>query len=143
VELPTNQPPCSASTQQIYAVVLEIRDSRRAVDTGWAFFQDPFVVEDAFGRKFPMPSDFDFYMMEQYIRHRFREGAGSQDVALGNYELLRSKQRSSIITTTSQLLPGTAIVMVIIVERNTENSCPMGRCNSTQSIPCPSGGFTW
>ena len=143
MELSTNQPPYSASTQQIYAVVLEIRDSRRAVDTRWAFFQDPFVVEDAFGRKFPIPSDFNLYLMDQYIRHRFKEGHGSQDVALGNYELLRSKQRSSIITPFSQLLPGTAIVMVVIVRADKEKLCPMPRCTSVQALPCPGGGFTW
>jgi len=143
IELITNSLSCSASTQQIYAVVLEIRDSGRAVNTGWAYFQEPFAIEDAFGYRFPIPSEFDFDLLEHCIRHRFKEGAASQDVARGNYELLRSKERSSIITTTSQLLPGTSIVMVVIVRADKEKPCPMPWCTSVRAIPCLRGGFTW
>ncbi|KAH6860841.1 hypothetical protein BKA58DRAFT_448594 [Alternaria rosae] len=68
-----------ASTQQIFAVVLEIRDSNKVMDTGWTYFQDPFVVEDAFGRKFPVPSEFDYDMLDTIDRRKFQTGVGSQD----------------------------------------------------------------
>jgi hypothetical protein len=114
------------------------------LDARWTYFQDPFIVEDALGRKFPVASEFDYDMLDTIVRRRFKEGAGSRDVALGNYELCKSKLRSATITATSRLVPGTAIIMVVIVQARPSNtSCPMPRCSSVQADPCPRGGFTW
>jgi hypothetical protein len=57
-------------------------------------------VEDARGFKFPVPSEFDYDMLDNIIRHRFKEGAGSRDVVLGNYEFCKTNMRSATITGT-------------------------------------------
>ena len=143
MELSTNLPPCSASTQQIYAVVLEIRDSGRAVNTGWTYFQDPFVVEDAFGHKFPVPSEFDYHMLDTIVRRKFQTGFGAEDVAQGNYEYCKANMRSAVITATSQLVPGTAVVMVLLIDARSDKPCPMPLCDSVGANSYPSGGFVW
>ena len=143
MELSTNQPPCSASTQQIYAIVLEIRDSNRAVHTGWTYFQDPFVVEDAFGHKFPVPSEFDYGMLDTIVQRRFQTGFGAEDVTQGNYEYCKANMRSAAIRSTSRLAPGIAIVMVMLVNARSDRPCPMPLCDSERANPHPSGGLVW
>lgn len=134
----------SVSTQQIYTVVLEIRDSVSIVDARWTHFQAPYTVEDALGYKFPVPSEYDFTTLEGLIQIRFRQGPGALEVSEGSYELLKSSKRSENITATSRLLPGTAITMAIIIDADTSGrACPMPRCQSLQASICPGGGFTW
>ncbi|KAF2631904.1 hypothetical protein BU25DRAFT_474950 [Macroventuria anomochaeta] len=71
------------STQQIYRVVLEIRDLLTVVDTRWTHFQAPLVVEDVLGYKFPVPSEYDFDLLDTIIRQRFRSGIASKDIIAG------------------------------------------------------------
>jgi hypothetical protein len=120
---------CSVTTQQIYTVVYDIRHSMIiTADTRWSFFQAPFVVEDARGFKFPVPSEFDYDMLDNIVRHRFKEGAGSRDVVLGNYEFCKANMRSATIAAISRLAPGTAITMAVILSPATPAirlvSCP-------------------
>jgi hypothetical protein len=133
------------TAQQTYTVVIEIRDAMTSVDTRWAYFQAPYVVEDARGFKFPVPSEYDYEMLDNIIRHRFKEGAGSQDVVLGNYEFCKTNMRSATITATSRLAPGTAITMAVIINstRVSATSCPMPNCKSHQAEHCPGGGLIW
>ncbi|KAH7077365.1 hypothetical protein FB567DRAFT_608462, partial [Paraphoma chrysanthemicola] len=132
------------STQQIYTVVLEIRNSLTTVDTRWTHFQAPLVVEDALGFKFPVPSEYDFNLLDSIIQTRFKQGAGSREVRSGRYELCKSKKRSETVTAASRLLPGTAITMAIIVDTSiNESMCPMPHCRSTEASICPGGGFIW
>ncbi|KAF2800861.1 hypothetical protein K505DRAFT_227706 [Melanomma pulvis-pyrius CBS 109.77] len=133
------------STQQIYTIVLEIRASVTIADTRWTHFQAPFSVEDALGFKFPIPSEYDYDMVETIIRRRFKEGTGSQDVIAGNYELCKAQKRSETITATSRLVPGTAIIMAVIVSiaESSDSSCPIPQCGSRTILSCPGGGHTW
>jgi hypothetical protein len=133
------------TTQQIYTVVYDIRDSMITADTRWSFFQAPYVVEDARGFKFPVPSEFDYDMLDSIVRHCFKEGAGSRDVVLGNYEFCKTNMRSATITATSRLAPGTAITMAVIIgsDKVSDTACPMPQCNSVRATQCPGGGFTW
>jgi len=105
----------SVSTQQIYTVVLEIRDSISMVDTRWTHFQAPYIVEDALGRKYPVPSEYDFAALDGLIHIWFRQGPGALEVSEGSYELLKSNRRSETVTAGSRLLPGTAITMAIVI----------------------------
>jgi hypothetical protein len=100
---------------------------------------------NARGFKFPVPSEFDYDMLDNIIRHRFKEGAGSRDVVLGNYEFCKTNMRSATITATSRLAPGTAITMAVIIssDKVSATSCPMPKCNSLQAEYCPGGGFIW
>ncbi|KAF1357596.1 hypothetical protein EJ07DRAFT_128187 [Lizonia empirigonia] len=133
------------STQQIYTVVLEIRNSLISVDTRWTHFQAPFTVEDALGFKFPVPSEYDFDLLDSIIQIRFKQGTGSKEVRSGKYELCKSKKRSETVTATSRLVPGTAITMAIIVDMPmiNQSTCPMPHCRSTRASTCPGGGYIW
>jgi hypothetical protein len=114
-------------------------------DTQWTHFQAPFVVEDAFSFKFPVPSEYDYGMMENIIHYRFSEGVGAKEVRAGNYELVSTNRRSEVITATSRLLPGAAVVMAIFViaQASVDASCQMPQCGSLQASNCPGGGFIW
>lgn len=50
----------SASTHQIYSVLLEIRSSVTRIDTAFTWFQEPVKFEDALGCVFPVPSEYSF-----------------------------------------------------------------------------------
>lgn len=84
------------STQQIYTVVLEIKDSLSLGNTSWTYFQAPLIVEDALGFKFPVPSEYDFELLDTIIKHRFLEGPGSSEVEAGNYELFNTKNSRQV-----------------------------------------------
>ena len=47
----------SVRTQQIYNVVLQVRDSLATLDTRWTHFQECIRVEDALGLPFAVPSE--------------------------------------------------------------------------------------
>ncbi|KAF2131475.1 hypothetical protein P153DRAFT_374341 [Dothidotthia symphoricarpi CBS 119687] len=140
------------TTQQIYTVVVQIRDSAMPVDTRWTHFQAPLVVEDALGYKFPVPSEYDFEMLVTIIQQRFKSGSGAREVRAGNYELCRTRRKSEVVTATSRLVPGTAITMAIIVaipsNRDTVclkiTKCPMPHCRSSEISQCQdTGGSVW
>jgi hypothetical protein len=102
-------------------------------------------VEDALGFKFPVPSEYDYDMLDNIIRHRFKEGAGSTEVVLGNYEFCKTNLRSATITPTSRLVPGTAITMAVIIRtvKTSDEACPMPKCPGLQATDCPGGGYVW
>ena len=123
--------------------MLDIQVSLGAVDIRMTYAQRPFFVEDALGFRYPVPSEFDYDMLDTIVKLRFRKGAGSEDVAIGNYEFLRADRRSLIITASSQLAPGTPIVMVVIAGISTRKPCPTFGCPSVEPRPYPDGGFIW
>ncbi|KAL1591739.1 hypothetical protein SLS60_011738 [Paraconiothyrium brasiliense] len=135
----------SVCTQQTYAVILEIKNSLAGPDIRWSFFQAPLVVEDALGYKFPVPSEYDFDLLDAVIKHKFRSGPGSLDVKAGNYEYFNTKDSNNVLSTTSRLLPGTAITMAVIVVRPilTDETCPVRGCDSAQVVESSAGGRTW
>ena len=139
----------SVSTQQIYTVVVEIRDATPGPDVRWTYFQQPLLIEDALGRKFPVPSEYHFDLLETVIKHKFQTGPGAKHVNAGNYELCKMHKWSDVITPKSRLLPGMAITMAIIMTVPTiymdrKERCPMPHCQSSAASPCPGGGgFVW
>jgi hypothetical protein len=133
------------TTQQTYAILLEIESSLPPVDARWAFFQDPLILEDALGFKFPVPSEYEFELLNTIIKHRFREGPRSDEVKEGEYELFMTKAPASVLSPGTRLLPGVAITMAIVIHQATASDevCPMPRCGSDQVIAMPGGGRTW
>ncbi|KAI4686315.1 hypothetical protein J4E81_008667 [Alternaria sp. BMP 2799] len=129
------------STEQVHTSIAEITRSLRDLDTGMTYLQKPFHVEDALGFTYAIPSELGYRMLYAYIRCRFAEGAGSRDVALGNYEFFRADRRSLTITSSSQLTPGTRIVMAVIVKANVKSVCARPGCASVEARPYPGGGF--
>ncbi|OCL06463.1 hypothetical protein AOQ84DRAFT_410939 [Glonium stellatum] len=133
---------------QTYAVVLEIRSSLIAApDARWSFFQAPLIVEDALGRKFPVPSEYNYELLNMIIKQKFRTGPGSLEIEAGNYEIFNTKNRRQPIRTDAALLPGTGITMAILVSAVTATSsdevCPMSRCQSNKTTIAPGGGRIW
>jgi hypothetical protein len=130
------------STQQIYTVVLDIKSSIGTVDTRFTFFQVPLLLEDALGFKFPVPSEWDYGMLENHIHYRFREGIGSQDVKAGNWELFKTKNSNDTILPHSRLLPGLEITMAIILSTPilSDERCPITKCQSDKTTVAPAGG---
>ena len=139
--------PTSISTQQIYAVVLEIRTSiNNTPDTRWSHFQDPIIVEDALGRKFPFPSEFSFSDLEAMLRHRFREGPGFREVSTGEFEILEGRNRTKVPSETTLLRPGSSLTMAIIISRSLwrwKNMCQMPNCRSKLLKDTARGGQEW
>jgi hypothetical protein len=126
-------------------VLLEIKSSISGVDTRWTFFQAPFVVEDAFGFRFPVPSEYDYALLNNIIQWRFQDRDSFAEVRAGNYELYKTQKSDEIITFNTFLTPGTSITMAIIVHRSIKDDecCPMPHCGSTTSLVIPSGGRKW
>jgi hypothetical protein len=135
----------SISNQQIYGILLEMKGSLGLGDTRWTYFQAPLIVEDALGFKFPVPSEYDFELLDRIVKHRFLEGPGSLEVEAGNYELFNTKNTNQIISANVRLLPGTRITMAVLVSRPEllDEKCPMPRCNSMRTTIAPSGGRFW
>ncbi len=129
----------------MHCVLLEIKSSLALPDTRWTFYQSPFVVEDALGLKFPVPSEYQYDLLDTIIKHRFMDGPGSLDVRAGNYELFSTKNSDHILSASVRLLPGTAITMAILVSKPvlTDEVCPIRRCGSDRSTAAPGGGRLW
>ncbi|KAI0386038.1 hypothetical protein F5Y04DRAFT_162316 [Hypomontagnella monticulosa] len=133
------------TTQQTYAVVLEIRNSLQGPDTRWSFFQAPLVVEDPLGYKFPVPSEYDVDALDAIVKHRFRTGPGSFEVKFENYEYLQTGT-GEVLFRQSMFPPGAAITMAIVLilpEPPPHGICPVPGCHSNQTVESPGGGRTW
>ncbi|KAK5652130.1 hypothetical protein OQA88_10772 [Cercophora sp. LCS_1] len=134
------------STQQIYGVVLEIRGALLSrPDIRWTFLQDPVLIEDALGRKFPVPSEYDFALLGRIIQHKFEEGPGSIQVSHGDYQIRDAKQREVILSSHSRLRPGSSLIMAILMGKPppgilTDHACPMPLCSSTETTQAEGGG---
>lgn len=135
----------SISTQLIYTVVLEIKNSLALGDIKWTYFQAPLIVEDALGFKFPVPSEYDFGLLDSIIKHRFSEGPGSREVSVGNYEYLNAIDRNKVISAGVRLVPGSSITMAILVSKpeSSHQRCPMPCCGSNISTAALGGGRIW
>lgn len=125
--------------------MLEIRSAVDPRDTRWTYFQAPLTVEDALGFKFPVPSEYDYNLLDAIIKHRFLEGPGSEEVTLGNYEMFLARDSSQVISQKARLLPGTRITMAILVSRKklSDQECPMPLCKSVRTTVARGGGRIW
>ena len=135
----------SVCIQQTYGVLLRIEASLPAPDIRRTFFQDPLAIEDAEGVRFPVPSEYDFKLLNDIIKLRFEVGPLSKDVRVGNYELFKTLNGKDVITADTRLLPGTAITMALLMREDFTQAgcCPMPRCRSDRSLPVPGGGRLW
>ena len=128
---------------------MEIRGSlANKPDCRWTSFQDPVILEDAIGRKFPVPSEYDFKMLDAIIRLKFDTGPGSVEVRLGNYQVSDARHRDSTLSSGSRLRPGSSLIMAIIISKPpsgtmTHQSCPMPRCGSAYTEALQWGGRIW
>ncbi len=139
----------SVSTQQIYGVVVEIRGALISrPDTRWTFLQDPVLVEDALGRKFPVPSEYDFTLLQRIIQHKFETGPGSTQVSHGDYQIMDARHRELALPLQAHLRPGSSLIMAILIGKPptgilTDRACPMPRCASDKTMEAEGGGRIW
>ena len=115
------------------------------VDVRWSFFQAPVLVEDAVGEKFPVPSEYDFSLLQDIILHRFQDGGEvSSIVRRGNYELSYAGNSTHILSESVRLRPGSQVIMAVIITQTEEIvSCPIPSCRSREYQTLQSGGFRW
>jgi hypothetical protein len=135
----------SVFTQQTYGVVVEIRGAVLSrPDIRWTFLQDPVLVEDALGRKFPVPSEYDFALLNRIIQHKFETGPGSAQVSHGDYQIRDAKERQVVLSSQSRLRPGSSLIMAILAGKALPGTlCPMPRCNSVRTTQAEGGGRLW
>ena len=114
-------------------------------DTRWSFFQAPSVIEDALGYKFPVPSEYDFDLMDAVIKQKFKAGPGSLEVEAGNYEYFNAKNSNDVLSRNSRMFPGTAITMAVLViyPTLTDAVCPMPKCGSKETTEASGGCRIW
>lgn len=130
-------------------MVLDIQTSlAKPPDIRWTFFQDPIIVEDALGRKFPLPSEYDYSLLDTIIKHKFQDGPGAVQVSAGHYEIMDAKNRLHILSVDSQLRPGGTVTMAILVSGPwstilTDECCPMPWCQSIETTKVLGGGRQW
>jgi hypothetical protein len=117
-------------------------------DTRWSFFQTPVLVEDALGFRFPVPSEYDFDILDAVVKQRFSKGPGSIDVEAGNYEYVNTKDNTKVLTTGSRLMPGMSITMAILISpmhpiTQHDEICPMPNCGSFETTVELNGSRLW
>ncbi|KAE9376260.1 hypothetical protein N431DRAFT_400365 [Stipitochalara longipes BDJ] len=106
------------------------------LDHTWA--QSPFKFEDALGRRFVIPSEYDWDKVEAIIQAHFKKGPGSVKVRSGDYELFDQRTGLSIKESNFfMLVPGSYITMSIILGRYrglglAPESCTRAVCRSSR-----------
>lgn len=135
----------SCLAQQIYDVAVNPQSIFSMADVRWP--QAPVKFEDALGRVIPVPSEYTMGDLSALIRHRFREGPGSDEVSKGYFEVSdrRNSNYTMSLDSPSGLLPGLSFFMSILIDAATEEekTCPIGRCGTRNTIILPGGGRRW
>ncbi len=102
------------------------------------------MVEDALGRKFPVPSEYDFALLDNIVKYKFLTGPGSAEVRRGDYQILNAKNRDLALSPKSRLRPGSSLIMAVLIGKpSNDQACPMPRCGSIQTEPAVGGGRKW
>ncbi|PSN71986.1 hypothetical protein BS50DRAFT_583594 [Corynespora cassiicola Philippines] len=99
------------TTEHIYAILVQIRDSSASIDTRHTWFQDPVVIEYPFGIKFPVPSEYGCTLMGAVVFHKFMENEYGKGVNEDRIiEMFYSDDPDIPIKKTCPLLPGRTII---------------------------------
>ncbi|PMD53239.1 uncharacterized protein K444DRAFT_541923 [Hyaloscypha bicolor E] len=134
-----------STTLRCYNLLLSLQTNISVASTAHTWLQSRMRVEDPFGIPFPVPTEYDYAMLEAVIRARFREGKGKDLVAHDQWELFDTSNPSiSINSNKWQFFPGMKITMAMILPRfNSEMRCPRPGCHSTTYLEAPGGGMLW
>ena len=137
----------SVTTQQIYTVVLELRDGARAIDTHFTYFQPPCRVEDALARVFPFPAECSVEALSCELKVRFKEGACMEEVTAGSFEVFNSENPDQILTISDRngLVSGMSIKMkvVLVIKVPDREECPVPHRASEEFPEMVGGGRGW
>ncbi|KAL9620736.1 MAG: hypothetical protein Q9160_004749 [Pyrenula sp. 1 TL-2023] len=103
------------ATQQTYAVILEIRERLPASpDTRWTFFQDPLVVEDPSGHKFPVPAEYDYTLLSEIVTIKLQTGSCSENVGKEPFFLYYADRSGPMPGPNVALRPGSFITVMVL-----------------------------
>lgn len=137
----------SLTTQQIYIIVLELRDGARAVDTRFTYFQTPCRVKDALSRVFPFPAECSVEALSCELKVRFSEGACMEEVMAGSFKVVNSEYPDQTLTISNRngLVSGMSITMMVILEIEVpeREECPVPQCASEEFPEMVGGGRSW
>jgi ubiquitin domain-containing protein len=130
----------------MYGEILDMKGS--TLDLRWTYFQAPIQVEDLLGHKFPVPSEYDFSLLQAIIQHRFKDdGEVGEFVSRGNYELLYSNNSDLPVSTNGCMKPGTQVVMAIIFKYTSnvvhKEQCPLPKSNSRDVSSPTDDSYNW
>lgn len=135
----------SVAVQQVHNILIEFRQTMTFAETRFTYFQAPVLVEDALGRRFPLPSEFSLSDLECLLCNKFREGPGTTLVENGLYDLVNARNNTQVITegTSGGLLPGTHVIMAMLLQEQqvVPGRCPIPRCTSNSITTVLGGGF--
>ncbi|PQE03553.1 kinetoplast-associated kap protein [Rutstroemia sp. NJR-2017a BVV2] len=132
---------CS-NLSDIYNNVLWIRTRLSEPDTRHTWLQEPMRWEDAYGRVFPIPVEFDYAMMEGALRGKFREGRGKKLVERNQWQLFDPSSPRAIYSAENwEPFPGMKITMAMIIPQSDDQMvCPRLNCSSKSYAHSLGGG---
>ncbi|KAF2682946.1 hypothetical protein K458DRAFT_306148, partial [Lentithecium fluviatile CBS 122367] len=126
------------STEQIYAMLVQIQASTSTPDTRWTFFQQSVVVEDAFGVKFPFISEYGGTLLPTIVRHRFLEVVSPDHIKTPSYFF--SGDSGKVLDLQSLLRPGQCITVAVLTSNEDAKSPRMSRM---QTFRCHCRVLRW
>lgn len=135
----------SAKVAEMYNILIVVRSRLPEPDTRHTWFQEPVKLEDAYGRIWPIPVEYDYSMMEGALRGKFQNGRGKSLVERNRWQLFDSTNTQHIISPVNwEPIPGMKITMAMIIPQNDNIVvCPRLNCISTSFHMAMGGGQVW
>ncbi|KAF8857769.1 hypothetical protein BDZ45DRAFT_674515 [Acephala macrosclerotiorum] len=125
---------------EILSMLAKASEQTPPPDLSHTWAQDPVKFEDALGRRFIVPSEYDWDKLEAIIQAQFKQGPGQKKVLSGEYELFDRRTGTPITGPTfSGLIPGACITMTFIIGKYSrgktiEDTCARIGCGSSRVI---------
>lgn len=129
----------------MYKILLSLRTKLSGPDTRHTWLQEPMRFEDAYGRVWPIPVEFDYPMMEGALKGKFRKGPGKRLVEKGLWQLFEPSNAQNILSTNNwEPVPGMRITMAMIIPQiDSSILCPRLNCTSNLFTDALGGGKIW
>ncbi|KAE8445955.1 hypothetical protein EG329_012734 [Mollisiaceae sp. DMI_Dod_QoI] len=126
----------------IYNILLAVRSRLSELDTRYTWFQKPMRFEDAYGRIWPIPVEYNYWMMEGAVRGKFQSGRGRTLVERDQWQLFDSTNTRNIFSPDNwEPIPGMNITMAMIIPQTDDNTfCPKLNCPSNSYTDAIGGG---
>ena|ERR1700733_13589562 len=114
-------------------------------DTRHTWFQEPMRLEDAYGRIWPIPVEYDYSMVEGALHGKFLSGRGSRLVKENQWQLFDSSNPRSVFSRENwEPTPGMKITMAMVLQSIYHKMCcPRLNCHSEAYTDALGGGKNW
>jgi len=102
-------------------------------------------LEDAYGRIWPVPAEYDYSMVEGLLRGKFLHGRGRQFVEENQWQLFDPSDSQKVFSRESwEPIPGMKITMALILQSTYYRMCcPRLDCHSEMYMNATGGGKHW